>query len=184
MTFSSTTSLAQSAFGSEWDAESEMVEEDELAIDVFEQWQYSDMDSGVYGTSRPNNVAVMDEEHGNSADISPTGLSEELYPMMDLNLLGYDGFLMPNHYVDNGSVLEDAINSLPFENRFEPTSQKLAEFMRRSQESRKSLKMEIRETSKYARNESLSGVLDLVEKSTHELQACLETVDTPQFAEV
>jgi vacuolar-type H+-ATPase subunit F/Vma7 len=62
---------------------------------------------------------------------------------------------------------------LPFEKRFEATAKNLAESIRRSQETRKSLMLEIPEMSKYERKHSLSGVLKSVEKSTHQLEVYL-----------
>lgn len=61
-------------------------------------------------------------------------------------------------------------SSLPFEERYQATLQKLAESMKRSQETRKSLQMKTPKTEEYSRHSSVKCVLSSIEKSTQQLQ--------------
>jgi hypothetical protein len=105
--------------------------------------------------------------------VSPTGPAEELDCVMDIyDLLSHDRFLVPLSLDEDDDVFcGTSVSSLPFEKRFEATAKNLAESIKRSQETRKSLMLEIPEMSTYERNQSLSGVLKSVEKSTHQLEA-------------
>jgi hypothetical protein len=62
-----------------------------------------------------------------------------------------------------------------FEERYKVMLDRLAESMRRSQETRKSLTIHTTKTKDYERRKSLSGVLSSVEKSTSAIQALLHT---------
>lgn len=59
---------------------------------------------------------------------------------------------------------------LPAEQRYEATLEKLRESMKRSQETRMSLRMQTAETAEYDRWTSISGTLSSIEKSTQQLQ--------------
>lgn len=67
-------------------------------------------------------------------------------------------------------------SSLPFEARYQATLKKLQESMKRSQETRKSLTMKTTKTEKYARNQSVSGVLSSIEVSSRQLQHYLKNI--------
>lgn len=64
---------------------------------------------------------------------------------------------------------------LPLEQRYEATLEKLTESMKKSQETRKSLRMQTSETAEYTRWNSVSGTLSSIEKSTQQLQQYLKT---------
>lgn len=63
--------------------------------------------------------------------------------------------------------------NVQFEQRYKLMLDRLAESMRRSQESRKSLTIDTAKTKDYERRKSLSGVLSSVEKSTNAIQELL-----------
>jgi CTP-dependent riboflavin kinase len=63
----------------------------------------------------------------------------------------------------------DTTSSLPFEERYKVTLEKLAESMKRSQDTRKCLTMKTPKTDEYPRTTSVSGVITSIEKSTQEL---------------
>ena len=89
-----------------------------------------------------------------------------------------DRFFAPVLDAEEPSVSQ-ATSSLPFEERYRLTLQKLQESMKRSQETRKSLKMKTNKTEKYARTKSVSGVLSSIEKSTDQLQSYLKAIQRP-----
>lgn len=144
------------------------------AIKVFEQWRWYQMKGDSFAElGRPGtNCSIEDEKSTHS----PTGPTEELDCVMDLNdLLSHDRFLVPHLSFDEDDdvLFGTSVSSLLFEKRFEATAKNLAESIRRSQDTRKSLILEIPEMSKYERNHSLIGVLKSVEQSTHQLEAYL-----------
>jgi len=69
----------------------------------------------------------------------------------------------------------DKTSSLPFEERYKATLEKLAKSMQRSQETRKSLQMKTPKTEGYSRKSSVKGVLTSIEKSSEQLQSYLKT---------
>lgn len=78
-----------------------------------------------------------------------------------------------NNVLKNVNENENAhpkTSSLPFEERYQATLQKLAESMKRSQETRKSLQMKTPKTEEYSRHSSVKCVLSSIEKSTQQLQ--------------
>jgi hypothetical protein len=186
MLYPSASSLLNSAFHSDdWDGDYEMENGEEPfppfrddAIQVFEQWRWYQMKSDSFAElgTPGTDCSIEDEQFANSF-VSPTGPAEELDCVTDLNdLLSHDRFLVPHLSLDDDVFFGTSVSSLPFEKRFEATAKNLAESIRRSQESRKSLMLEIPEMSKYERNHSLSGVLKSVEKSTYQLEAYLARV--------
>jgi len=96
--------------------------------------------------------------------MSPTGPLEELVFMsLDEEDVGrFSLSLLSDEAADTTS-------SLPFEERYKVTLEKLAESMKRSQETRKSLSMKTKKTEEYSRTTSVSGVLNMIEKSSQEL---------------
>lgn len=158
---------------SEWDHEDDMMQDEELsatsheeASKVFEQWQTDDEEHEL-------DIMEVDEQLGSDLlgdDIfhdtcmSPTGPLEELVFMsLDEEDLGrFSLSLLSDEAADTTS-------SLPFEERYKATLEKLAESMKRSQETRKSLTMKTPKTVEYPRTTSVSGVLSSIEKSTQEL---------------
>jgi hypothetical protein len=167
-------SHAQLTLPSEWDDDNEMMPEDEElsatsheeASKVFELWQTDEQEHEL-------DIMEVDEQMGSDLlgdDIfhdpcmSPTGPLEELVFMsLDEEDIGRFSLTLLS---DEAS---DTTSSLPFEERYKVTLEKLAESMKRSQETRKSLTMKTPKTEEYPRVTSVSGVLTSIEKSTQEL---------------
>ncbi|CAB9503853.1 expressed unknown protein [Seminavis robusta] len=63
---------------------------------------------------------------------------------------------------------------LPYDQRYQATLDKLAESMKKSQETRKSLRIKTCETMEYSRWNTVSGTLTSIEKSTQQLQQYLK----------
>lgn len=177
MTFSDMTSPIDLGLPSEWDHDTEMLNDEELsatsheeASKVLEQWQ-SDQDQDL-------DIMEVDEQIGsNLLDdifdahcVSPTGPLEELVYM---NADDDDRFLAPLLDEADESPIDA---SLPFEERYQETLQKLQESMKRSQETRQSLRMKTFKTETYTRTSSVSGVLSSIETSSQQLQKCLHAL--------
>jgi hypothetical protein len=188
MLYPSASSLSNSAIDSDdddddWDRDYKMENDEPFppfrddAIQVFEQLRWYQMKSYSFaelGTPRTD-YSIEDEKSTNSF-VSPTGPAEELDCVMDLNdMLSHDRLLVPHLSSDGDDdvLFGTSVSSLPFEKRFQATAKNLADSIMRSQETRKSLMLEIPEMSKYERKHSLSGVLKSVEKSTHQLEVYL-----------
>jgi hypothetical protein len=63
-----------------------------------------------------------------------------------------------------------------FEERYKLTLSKLAESMKRSQETRKSLQMKTPKTTNYQRSNSVTGVISSIEMSSQQLQVYLKSI--------
>jgi hypothetical protein len=161
----------------EWDQDQVMISDEEFsatsheeASKVFEHWQtdvqHQDLDIMEVDEQLGNNLLGDDLFQDPCA--SPTGPLEELV-FMSLGEEDVDRFSL--------SFLDDAQDktNLPFEERYKATLSKLAESMRRSQQTRKSLSMKTTKTAKYPRKNSVSGVLSSIEKSSMELQSYLKS---------
>lgn len=159
----------------EWDT-SMLVEEEpsntnlEGSDKIFDQWK-----SEACSVEEELDIMEVDEQIGSNLlgeDIfpdpcmSPTGPLEEIV-LMNLEEQDLDRFSL--------SFLEDN-DTLPFEERYKATLSKLAESMRRSQETRKSLQMTTSHTKDYSRNSSVSGVISSIEKSSQQLQGYLKSI--------
>jgi len=76
-----------------------------------------------------------------------------------------------DHYrMDNSSCT----SFLPIEQRYQASLEKLTQSMKKSQETRKSLRMKTSETAEYERWNSVTGTLSSIEKSTQQLQQYLK----------
>ena len=168
----------------EWDHDTEMLNDEELsatsneeASKVLEQWQ-ADQDQGfeIMEVDEQIGSTFLGDEIFDEPCVSPTGPLEELV-LMNINE-DDDRFFAPVLDAEEPSVSQ-ATSSLPFEERYRLTLQKLQESMKRSQETRKSLKMKTNKTEKYARTKSVSGVLSSIEKSTDQLQSYLKAIQRP-----
>lgn len=171
----SSSSYTQLTLPSEWDDDNEMMQDEELsatsheeASKVFELWQTDEQEHEL-------DIMEVDEQMGSNLlgdDIfhdpcmSPTGPLEELVFMaLDEEDVGrFSLTLLSDEASDS-----DTTSSLPFEERYKATLEKLAQSMKRSQETRKSLTMKTPKTEEYPRTTSVSGVLTCIEKSTQEL---------------
>ena len=153
------------------------VAHDEQASKVFDdQWQSVSSPDDMDIMEVDQQINLLEDDLLYDPCVSPTGPLEELISMqLDegdapfLNL--FEDNTPPTTTVDNTS-------SLPFEERYKATLTKLQESMKRSQETRMSLKMKTPKTAHYeARN--LQGVLSSIEQSTEQLQDYLKTLRSP-----
>lgn len=162
----------------EWDNSVNMITDEELsassneeASKVFEQWQTDDEvhDLDIMHVDEHLGSNLLGDEIFHDPCVSPTGPLEEIVYMTieDDDIDRFSLSLM-------STVGDDANISLPFEERYKATLQKLAFSMKRSQESRKSLKVKTDKTEKYARIKSVIGVVSSIEKSTEQLQIYLK----------
>ena len=85
-----------------------------------------------------------------------------------------DSFFTASTDLSPGSPSASLTSFLPLEQRYQATLEKLAESMKKSQETRKSLRMQTSETAEYTRWNSVSGTLSSIEKSTQQLQSYLK----------
>lgn len=154
---------------------------------VFEQWQNTDFDE--------LDIMEVDEQIGSNllfnedeifvADpcVSPTGPLEELTMLkfdeedLDRFSLGFLDFTdeSPSMNNDHDDMNADA-KQVPFEERYKLTLSKLAESMKRSQETRKSLQMKTPKTKNYQRSNSVTGVISSIEMSSQQLQVYLKSI--------
>jgi len=158
----------------EWDHEEDMMQDEELsatsheeASKVFEQWQTDDdqdQDLDIMEVDEQLGSNLLGDDIFHDPCMSPTGPLEELVFMsLDEEDVGrFSLSLLSDEAADTTS-------SLPFEERYKVTLEKLAESMKRSQETRKSLSMKTKKTEEYSRTTSVSGVLNMIEKSSQEL---------------
>ncbi len=181
MSFVSFQSPTELTLPTEWDHDTDMLNDEELlatsneeASKVLEQWQ-ADQDEDL-------EIMEVDEQIGSNLlgdDIfgvpcaSPTGPLEELVLMKFED--DDDRFFAP--------LLDDVTSSscsgsgsLPFDARYQATLKKLEESMRRSQETRRSLTMKTSRTEKYERTNCVSGVLSSIEVSSRQLQIYLSVI--------
>ena len=173
---------AELTFPTDWDQTNVMVNDEistssnEEASKVFEQWQTDDQDHDL-------DIMEIDEQIGSNLleddlfhdpCVSPTGPLEELV-FMNIEEEEVDRFSLSLLSCDDGSS-DDDNSSLPFDERYRATLEKLNRSMQRSQETRKSLKMKTKKTEQYSRQKSVSGVLSSIEKSTQQLQCYLKSV--------
>ena len=174
-----------------WDQDIVMISDEELsatsheeASKVFSQWQTDDQDQDM-------DIMEVDEQIGSNLlgeDIfvdscdSPTGPLDELVYMslgeqdvdrFSLSLLN-DGGGDDDDDEDSTTLADKTTSSLPFDQRYKVTLKKLAESMKRSQETRKSLQIQTPSTAEYSRRKSVSGVLMSIEKSSKQLQVYLQ----------
>jgi hypothetical protein len=172
------TTLIDLSLPSEWDSNVEMMDEElsatssEEASKVFDQWQTDDQEQEL-------DIMEIDEQIGsnllgddifNDPCASPTGPLEEL-TCLQLDEAEVDKFSLSLLNYTDGDV---TTSSLPFEERYKATLKKLAESMKRSQETRKVLTIKTPKMESYPRSSSVTGVVKSIENSTHQLQIYLK----------
>ena len=91
-----------------------------------------------------------------------------------------DSFFTTHSELSPSSPSINLTSFLPLEQRYQATLEKLAESMKKSQETRKSLRMQTPETAEYTRWNSVSGTLSSIEKSTQQLQTYLKNKASTQ----
>lgn len=167
----------------EWDHDTEMLNDEELsatsneeASKVLEQWQADqDQDLEIMEVDEQIGSNLLGEDIFDEPCLSPTGPLEELV-LMNIEDDDDDRFFAPllDSVDDSCSPISTA--SLSFEERYKETLKKLQESMIRSQETRKSLSMQTTKTERYARNQSVNGVLSSIEVSSRQLQSYLKNI--------
>lgn len=171
---------------SEWDNDQEMMDEEHSAVSseeaskVFEQWQTDDNDEEM-------DIMDVDEQIGSNLlgdELFPDPCASPTGPLEELSYLNFD-----DEEVDKFSLSllnftsadDDNTNdqdSMPFEERYKESLKKLAESMKRSQETRKSLVMKTDKTEEYMRRASVAGVIRSIEKSSTQLKSYLSNTAT------
>jgi hypothetical protein len=169
------------------DEEFSSVSSYEEANIVLEQWQNTDFDEldimEVDEQIGSNLLFNDDEIFVSDPCASPTGPLEEL-TMLKFDEEDLDRFSLafldfsdesPATTNHNDDMNTDA-KQVPFEERYKLTLSKLAESMKRSQETRKSLQMKTPKTKNYQRSNSVTGVISSIEMSSQQLQVYLKSI--------
>lgn len=151
----------------------------EEASKVFSQWQTANLDD-LDIMEVDQQINLLEDDLFHDPCMSPTGPLEELVSMqLDESDAPFLDFFEENKQTTDGT---DNTSSLPFEERYKATLSKLQESMKRSQETRMSLKMKTSKTENYE-TRNLSGVLSSIEQSTEQLQDYLQSLrSTPANA--
>ena len=165
----------------EWDQANEMMNDEELsassheeASKVFEQWQTDEQeqDLDIMEVDEQIGSDLLGDEIFHDPCLSPTGPLEEIV-LMSIDDEDIDRFSLSLLTGDD----DNTTSSLPFDERYKATLKKLADSMKRSQETRLSLKMKTPKTEKYSRKSSVTGVLTSIEKSSQQLQFYLKNAE-------
>ena len=152
---------------------------------MFEHWQNTDFDDldvmEVDEQIGSNLLFSEDEIFVSDPCVSPTGPLEEL-TMLKFDEEDLDRFSLAFlDFTDESppSTIDEVVNDtiqVPFEERYKMTMTKLAESMKRSQETRKSLQMRTPKTKDYQRSNSVTGVISSIEMSSQQLQVYLKSI--------
>jgi hypothetical protein len=138
----------------------------EEATTLFEHWQTEDEEVRLMEIDMQLGPNLLDDAIFNSTCCnSPIGPIEEL--------VGLEEEDAENFWTDDSS---GGANSLEFSEQYKTTLRKLAESMKKTHESRKSLMIKTPKTEKYERSTSVSGVISSIEKSSEQLQAYLDNI--------
>lgn len=161
-----------------WDSDPDMMDEElseassEEASKVFEQWHVhehndDDLVADMEVDSKIGSVILGDDDF--SPPSSPTGPLDEFYYA---TLEEHDHDL----FSSSSSIFGDSDKTpgnLSFHDRYLLSIQKLADSMKRSNKTRKSLLIKTEKTSNYERSSTICGVISSVEKSSQELKASI-----------
>ena len=196
-TFVTASTTSEFTLPSEWDQDTEMLNDEELsassneeASKVLEQWQadqdHQDLELMEVDEQIGSNL-LGDEIFGEPC-VSPTGPLEELV-LMNVEDDGERFFtpILEEEPCEEGSGPErrlsdsSSTSSLSFDERYQATLAKLQESMERSQETRKSLTMKTSKTEKYARSKSITGTISAIEKSSRQIQSYLKHIQQRQI---
>jgi hypothetical protein len=172
-------------FPSEWEEEDTVMMDEEFSAasyeeagKVFEQWQIDDDDLDIMVVDEQIGSTLFNDEIFHDYCVSPTGPLEEL-SMLKFDDEDLDRFSLAFlDGVDDDQVCTIAASntSFPFDERYKATLSKLAESMKRSQETRKSLQMKTPKTEDYQRKHSVTGVISSIEMSSQQLQSYLKSI--------
>lgn len=150
---------------------------------VFEQWQTDDQDQGLDFMDFDEKLGsdLLDEAVLFESCVSPTSPLEELN-YMTFNDDELDRFSLSFlcNQVDHKTATAMTTASLPFQERYKATLNKLVESMERSRKTRQSLVMKTKHTEHYARSPYVSGVVKSIETSSQQLQTYLDQVKLEQ----
>lgn len=165
-------------FTTNWEQQNNEALDDITAVsnEVFDGWQTGTaaVDEGDFDIMEVDQqINLLEDDLLQDPCVSPTGPLEELMTMEldedDAPFLEFFEDSMPS------TISLDSTSSLPFDERYKATLSKLQESMKRSQETRMSLKIKTSKIQDYeARN--LSGVLSSIERSTEQLQDYLQSL--------
>lgn len=150
----------------------------EEAGKVLEQWRTDDCGQAaidMMDVDAQLGTSYQEEAVFHDACASPTGPIEEFAYM---SFHGDDADRLSLELLVFNEDAEGSTGPLPFEERYKATLRKLSESMKRSQETRKSLKIKTPKTEEYLRSSLVSGVVSSIEKSTNDLQVYLKTIHT------
>eukprot|EP00522_Entomoneis_paludosa_P017552 CAMPEP_0172456162 /NCGR_PEP_ID=MMETSP1065-20121228/14234_1 /TAXON_ID=265537 /ORGANISM="Amphiprora paludosa, Strain CCMP125" /LENGTH=183 /DNA_ID=CAMNT_0013208867 /DNA_START=48 /DNA_END=599 /DNA_ORIENTATION=- len=140
----------------QWQTEGD---EDDDGLDMMEMDDKMMMGSGVFVDYCPSPTSPMDEFDFNFGD--------------DVEMDKFSESLLGSASDEDLQSVDDT-SSLSFQQRYEATLQKLAESMKRSQETRKSLVMKTKQMEHYARSPLVTGVVESIETSSRQLQVYLK----------
>jgi hypothetical protein len=179
MSFPTIQSQTELTLPTEWDHDTDMMNDEELsatsneeASKVLEQWQADqDEDLEIMEVDEQIGSNLLGDDIFGATCASPTGPLEELVLM---TIEDDDRFFAP--LLDEMASSSGPPSYLPFEARYQDTLKNLQESMLRSQETRKSLTMKTTKTEKYERTHSVSGVLSSIEVSSRQLQGYLKNI--------
>jgi hypothetical protein len=146
----------------------------EEAYMVFAEWKADDDVDEIMQIDEQIGSNLLDDAiFGSAVDtcLSPTGPMEELVYMN----VGQEKFHLPSLDGPFPSVYK--LNPKPSADLgLEDRLKNLAELMKRSQETRRSLTLSTPRTNMYARSSNVSGVLSSVEKSSSQLQQLVSDI--------
>jgi hypothetical protein len=173
--------ITEMNFPSEWEEDDTVMMDEEFSATsneeasmLFEQWNAGIDDLDIMVVDEQIGSNLLNDEFFHDPCVSPTGPLEEL-GLMRFEEEDLDRFSLA--FLDeNESHLSCTTTDLPFDERYKATLSKLAESMKRSQETRKSLQMKTPKTKNYQRNHSVTGVLSSIEMSSQQLQSYLKNV--------
>ena len=156
----------------------------EEACKVLEQWQSDDEGddqdlAGIMEVDEQIGSNLLDDVIFGGPCLSPTGPLEELVYMNMEDNEDEERFFVPvlnDVGVEQEETSSQSSSPVVFDEQYQTTLSKLQEYMRRSQETRKSLRMKTSKTQEYSRSQSVSGVISSIEMSSQQLQHYMQTV--------
>lgn len=170
---SSNMTFSQANAQTQWYQDTEMLNDEELFASL-EDWETDDVD--IMEVDEQIGSDLLGDDLFGAPCVSPTGPLEE---MVLMNEESDDRFFSTILATEENSSAPQYNSSLALDERYAMTLRKLQESMKRSQETRKFLKIKTKRTEKYARTKSVSGVLSSIESSSRQVQSYLKTLQRP-----
>ncbi|CAB9530447.1 expressed unknown protein [Seminavis robusta] len=136
---------------------------------VFAQWKADDDMDEIMQLDEQIGSNLLDDSIFGGGDpcLSPTGPVEELVFMDQEN---QEKFLLPSLDGPTQGINPKLSSDDPLQERYQAHIRKLAESMKRSQETRRSLTLKTPNTNQYSRSSNVHGVLNSIEQSSRQLQ--------------